>query len=159
GQRDVRIRSLQPGDAPRVEEGGTSDRPRYRVTAVLTAGDVLQVPGGNYTRRDTAGLKDYLERLAADGPARLTAEKGRYGLTEKEFDSVFKELARPLAMPTEGVGLAKFVDQVKGRAKLPLAIDPAAERALKQSAALKDDLQSLTLGTSLAVALRSADLV
>lgn len=159
GQREVRIRSIQPGDAPRVEEGGTSDHPRYRVTALLTAGDVLQVPGGSFTRRDSAGLKDYFERLAADGPSRLTAQKGRFGLTEKEFDSVFQELSRPLAVPTEGVPLAKFIDQVKGRAKLPLAIDPAAEGALHKSAALKDDLQSLTLGTSLAIALRSADLV
>ena len=67
GIKQVQIRGLRPGDAPRVENTGTAERPAYHVVGVLTSRDQLQLPGGTFTMADRAKLKDFFARLSADG--------------------------------------------------------------------------------------------
>lgn len=159
GYQNVSMRSARPSDEPGVAESGTKERPRYRVTAMLTRRDELVLPGGRFTRGQRNQIKDYLESLAADGPTRMNAQKGSFGLTKEEFEKVHADLSLPLTGATKDEKLAKFVDQVSRASKVKLHVDPAAQKVIDKSAPIADEAESLTTGTATALLLAREDLV
>ena len=159
GYRNVSMRSARAGDEPAVVESGTKERPRYRVTAMLTRRDELVLPGGRFTRAQRNQIKDYLERLADDGPARMNAQKGSFGLTKEEFDKVHADLSRPIAASTKDQKLAKSIEQVSRACKLRLQIDPEAQKVIDKAAPVADEVETLTIGTATALLLAREDLV
>src|SRR5688572_19511309 len=52
GIENVRIRNATLGDAPKVSNRGTEERPSYEVVGVITARDQLQLPGSMFSRAD-----------------------------------------------------------------------------------------------------------
>ncbi len=159
GYQNVSMRSARPADEPSVAESGTKDRPRYRVTAMLTRRDELVLPGGRFTRGQRNQIKDYFDRLAADGPNRMNAQKGSFGLTKEEFDKVHADLSLPLTAATKDEKLAKFVDQVSRASKVKVHIDPEAQRVIDKGAPIADEAEALTTGTATALLLAREGLV
>ncbi|MEX2315695.1 MAG: hypothetical protein WD669_00990 [Pirellulales bacterium] len=159
GVENVRIRSVQTGDAPAVTNQGTAERPRYHVVGILTAREQLRLPGGTFGRGDTKRLKDYFDRLTADGNERLTAPEVHFGLTEKELSAVLADLAQPVDFETKGQPPRSVVERLQARFKHQIAIDAATDRTLREAKPVADELQRLSSGTGLAIMLRTYGLV
>lgn len=154
GIENVRIRGAQSGDEVRVEQRGNSKRPSYYVLGVLTARDQLRLPGGTFGRRDTAKLKDYFDRLTADGPESLTAPRGRFGLTDKELEAVFAELTQPIDFETRGLTPRAILDRLQAKLTIKFAIDTEAGRALAEAKPFEDELKGVSAGTGVTMLLR-----
>src|SRR5690606_6552777 len=112
------MRSARAGDQPNAEDVGTETRAPYRGTALLTRRGELVVPGGRYTRSQSAQLKQYFETLAADGPQRMNARRGSFGLTKEEFEKVHADLSLPLAVSTKDEKLGKIIDRASRASKV-----------------------------------------
>ena len=158
GIDNVRIRGAQPGDQPRVENLGTSERPRYRVAGILTSRNQLLLPGGTFSPGDRSPLKDYFERLAADGGEALTAPRGMFGLTEKETVAVFADLAQPIDFETKRQSPRAIIDRLQTKFASIVAVDTAADRALREAEPAIDEIRGLAAGTGLAMMLRNRGL-
>jgi hypothetical protein len=159
GIDNVRVRGAQAGDQPRVENRGTDERPRYYVAGMLTARNQLVLPGGTFSRTDAGRLKDYFERLAAEGGESLTAPRGLFGLTEKEIDAVFADLAQPIEFETKGQSPREVIERLQNRFALKVVVDSDAKRVLREVANVADELNGLSAGTGLAMMLRNCGLV
>lgn len=159
GITDVRIRGRQPGDELKATNRGSAAEPRYRVLGLLTSGNRLQLPGGSFSRSDRAALRDYFDRLAADGAESLTAARGRFGLTLNELETVTTELAQPIDFETIGQPPLTIVERLRVKIGTPIALDPNAEETLRAAKPMADELQGLTAGTGLAMLLRRDGLV
>ncbi|HEY3391789.1 MAG TPA: hypothetical protein VGK58_03725 [Lacipirellulaceae bacterium] len=158
GIDNVQIRGIRSGDEPRVENRGTAERPRYHVVGILTSRHQLQLPGGTFSRGDRAKLKDYFERLTADGAESLTAPRGRFGLAEKEMTAVLADLAQPIEFPTKGQPARDVMERMQAKFKARLALDAKAAQALRDTEPCPDELKGLTAGTGLAILLRTSGL-
>ena len=159
GINNVRIRGAQPADQPRVDKQGTAERPSYRVLGLVTLRNELKLPGGTFSRGDRARLKDYFDRLGADGAESLTASRGMFGLTEKEIAAVFADLTQPINFPTKGQAPGAVVDRLQENFMCKVAVDGDADRVLQDATPITDELEGITAGTGAAMLLRSRGLV
>ncbi len=159
GIEQVRIRGIQAGDEPGVENRGTPQRPGYHVVGIITSRDQLRLPGAVFSRGDRAKLKDFFDRLAADGAESLTAPRGRFGLTEKELTTVFADLSQSIDFETKGQQPRAVLDRLQTKLALKFAVDAEAERMLRDSSPIGDELKGVATGTGLAMALRNYGLV
>jgi hypothetical protein len=150
GVTSVRVRGANPGDKPELIELGTPERPMHKLVALLTRDGKLAVPGATFTERDGRRLAEYIERLRADGAAATTAERGRFGLTRKEFELVYDELSKPLGEVDPEQSLLRLVNAQRGEA--PWSIDAEARAPLTAATAGADaaKLARLARGTALA---------
>jgi hypothetical protein len=158
GVDHVRVRSASRGEQPAAMNRGTDASPRYHVLGILTVRQQLLLPGGTFGRNDRAKLKDYFDRLAADGVEGVAAPRGRFGLTERQVERVLADLSQPLTFRTVGLTLQQVVDQLDRRLAHEIAVDIRAEQTLRDAAPMNDELGTLTAGTALAIALRNEGL-
>lgn len=158
GIRNVRIRGAEPADAPAVRNRGTPQQPRYHVLGILSTREQLHLPGGTFGRGDLNRLKDYFDRLAADGGERLTAPQTLFGLTEQEIAAVLTDLTQPVGIETKGQAPRAVLDQLQSNLKSRFAIDPAADRFLQNAKPTTDELRNLSAGTAVAILLRAQGL-
>jgi hypothetical protein len=159
GIEHVTIRGIQPDDAPRVTNTGSAQKPDYHVIGVITLHDQLRLPGGTFSRGDRAKLKDYFDRLSADGAESLTASHGRFGLTEKELTATFADLSQPIDFETKDQPPRAVLDQLQKRRGLKLQLEDAVAQELSNAKPMSDELKGLTSGTALAMLLRPCGLV
>lgn len=157
GITSVRVRGAKPGDKAEIEEVDAGRGKVYRVIGVLNRSDKLVLPGATFTLRDTAKLKDYLNHVLADGKEAVTAERGQYGLTKKQFEQVFTALGRPVDFETKDQSLAALAEQVSKRTKMSVEVD-AGLRPTFRRLSCRDDLRTLSLGCGLAIALKAEGL-
>ncbi|MGD9633812.1 MAG: hypothetical protein AB7G28_05610 [Pirellulales bacterium] len=158
GVTNVRIRTATGADKPLADNRGTAEEPRFHVVGVLNSRNELQLPGGTFGPSDRQQLSDFFARLSAEGPESLTAERGRFGLTAKEFAALHAELAQPLGLTTKGRTLAKLLDQVQRRFGHRLRPDAAADRLLRAAGPIEEEAGNLTAGTGVAILLNNAGL-
>jgi len=159
GQRDINIRSIRAGEQADIRSTGTAERPRYRIVGVLDASGILTLPGGRFDERSRTKLADYLDRLANDGLEGVTAKKGRYGLTKKQFEAVHSELSKTLGISTNQRLLGELLREVADSIELELRIDPKAQAIIERAEPLTDETKELTTGTAMAMLLRRDGLV
>jgi hypothetical protein len=159
GIENVRIRGMRTGDEPRVDNRGTAERPMYHVVGIITARGQLLLPGGAFSSADRSRIKDYFDRLAADGADSLTAPRGLFGLTESELKTVFADLAQPIDFETKGQPPSALVERLQAKFASKIVFDAGADRVLRNATPLADELRGVAAGTGLAMALRSAGLV
>jgi hypothetical protein len=159
GIEQVRIRGMRGGDEPIVENRGTAQKPSYHILGILTARDQLLMPGGTFSRGDRAKLKDYFDRLAADGAESLTAPRGRFGLTNKELSAALAELSQSIEFETRGQQPRAVLDRLQTKFTLRFAIVGEAERMLREAKPFDDELKGITAGTGAALLLRNYGLV
>jgi hypothetical protein len=155
GIENVRIRSASSADTPVADNRGTSDNPRFHVVGILTADGELQLPGGRFRASDRQELADYFARLSADGPESMTASRGRFGLTEKEFAATHADLAQPVDFATTGQPLRSALDRMQAKFSLQLVPDASADQVIRTATPVADDIRGLTAGTGLAIVLRN----
>ncbi len=159
GADDIRLRSQQPGDEAALSQSGTAERPRYRLVGVLDGRGILTLPGGRFKQRSVSELRDYFDRLAADGNEGVTAPRGAFGLTEKQIAQVHDDLARPVEFSTTGVPLADVLKAVDNATRLAVRMDEAAWQVVREAPPAADEVQSITMGTALALLLLRDSLV
>jgi len=155
GIENVRIRAAGAADKPAVENRGDADHPRFHVVGILLASNELQLPGGRFHASDRQRLTDYFARLSADGAESMTAPRGRFGLTEKEFTAAHADLAQPVDFATKDQPLRSMLDRMQAKFELRLAPDAAAEPIIRTATPVADDVSNLTTGTGLAIVLQS----
>jgi hypothetical protein len=154
---NFRIRSATGADQPSIEELGDNKNPSYRIVGILTAKNMLVVPGGQFSSRDAGGLRTWLEKLSDQGEAGVTERRRAFGLLGKQLSEVHDDLKQPIDFTTRDVMLAEVVEKLKRRLNLPIVIDTASNQAL-QEVKLVDELRGVSSGTALAIMLRSAGL-
>jgi hypothetical protein len=159
GIENVRIRGAKASDVPSIASRGTDQRPSFQVVGILTANNQLRLAGGTFARADRAKIKDYFDRLSADGAESMTAPRGMFGLTGNEIEAVFADLSRPIAIETKGQSPRVVLDRLRAGFASKVVIDPASERALRSADPFPDDLKRVSAGTGLAMLLRAGGLV
>jgi hypothetical protein len=155
----LRLREARPGEEPQVESIGAERQPRYRVTAILDAKNQLLLPGARFTERDQGRLAEYLKTLQEEGIDGVTAQRGIFGLTEQQFTTVFDELSEAVGLSTASKRPREIVDAIADRLSHQLVIDQALVGRLEGAEPLPEELQDISRGTVLAIALRQAGLV
>ncbi len=155
GIEHVQIRGIRWGDEPRLENRGTASQPNYHLVGVITAREQLRLPGGTYSRGDRAMLKDYFERLSADGAEAMTAPHGRFGLTEKEINTVFADLTPAIDFETKGQPPRAILDRLQAKLSGKTQVDGAANQVVESASPFADDLKRVSRGTGLAIVLRN----
>ncbi|MEM6798266.1 MAG: hypothetical protein AAF589_02015 [Planctomycetota bacterium] len=158
GVTTTRIRGAQAGDKPDIETIDGRAGTIYRVTGVLNSRGQLRLPGGSFTRRDRVELRDYFDRLKADGAEAMTAPTGTFGLTKKQFQQVFGELSQPATPRAEALTTAALVERLRPRLASPIVIQGRAAAALQSEGAVDTRVGELTIGTALAISLRQQGL-
>ncbi len=167
GIRNVRIRAAEEPGQPKIDIQGTAESPIYIVTGIVLSRDELQLPGVRFRRSEAGRLAQWLDDLAAHGPADKREKKGAFGLSAAEMEHVRKDLATPVGFRTQGIARQDVVRKIADRLKLPLRLeagDDHRNHASHGAAAVpalgdnkvEDQLSGLSCGTALACALRPA---
>jgi hypothetical protein len=159
GFSEVRIRQARPGDRVEIRQRGSEDRPSYQVTGLLTAGNTLAVPGGQFQMHDKAGLKAWLDKVREGGEKRLQEKEGAFGLTPTQLVDVHEALSPPVTFSTKGERGFDVLRRVAGGLSLSFLSDPAVRRAMAGDDLIADELQGLSSGTVIAAVLRPLGLV
>jgi hypothetical protein len=160
GASGIRIRAAKPGDDGAIVTSGTAKAPIYKVTGVLTSGSVLRLPGGQFRLQDKARIAAWIRKLQEGGEDALTATTGVFGLTSKQLVAMHEGLAPRVSSSTKGKRTGEVVRQiVSGLSKVEVAIDPSAEKALREEETTPDELAGVSSGTALAAAIRPLGLV
>jgi hypothetical protein len=113
------------------------------------------LPGGTFHASDRQKLADYFQRLAADGPESMTAPRGRFGLTEREFTAARADLAQPIDFTTKGLPLRTVLDRMQAKFALRIAPNAAASAIIRTAPPVVDESRDLSAGTGLAIVLHS----
>lgn len=158
GVNGVRVRGINPGDQPRVEELGTPDRPLPKVLGILTRDGVLMLPRARFRLRDRAKLSEYLARLEGEGAAGVTTDRGNFGLTLAQFETVFVALGEPIGPIDQNAPLLSVAEQAAAAAQMPLNVEARARAALL-ARPTTTKVAPLSRGTALAILLRAEGLV
>jgi hypothetical protein len=159
GMEHVTIHGIQPGEEPRTTNAGSPQRPTYHMLGIITSHDQLRLPGGTFSHGDRAKLRDYFDRLSADGAESLTAPRGRFGLTEKELTATLTDLTQSVDFETKGKPPNAVIAQLQKKLASKFEIDPAAISLLQDAKPVADELKGVSAGTALAMILRSCGLV
>lgn len=159
GANDVRLRSHQPGDEPVLSTTGSAERPRYKLLGVLDARGTLTLPGGKFNQRSAGKIRDYFNRLAADGTEGVLAERGMFGLTQKQTSLVHDDLAQQVEFFTKSLTLPDVLQAIDKATVLDLRMDDNAWKVARNAAPVADEVETLTIGTALALLLKRDGLV
>jgi hypothetical protein len=155
--RAVRIREGKAGDGVQIESVGEPPR-LYRVTGALTRNNTLKVVGGSFALGDKAKLATWLAKVREGGQEALFEKPGPLGVTERQMTAARKQLSVRVSFSTKGEDAAALVERLLTELEQPPTLTAAARGSLAQSDKFPDELRGLTVGTSLAAALRPAGL-
>jgi len=151
----VRLRSIRAGDRPQLEPESLGGSTRFRLLAVLNRANELVLPKGRFRISDRQALRKYLQQLPAQA-AYNADDRGRFGLTEKQFRQVYTELSQPVGFVTVGKTAGELLARLEKNLSIPVI--GAAKTGLRNGNPLQAELQALSAGTGLAIALRQAGL-
>lgn len=157
GVTDFRIRAQTAGDQIGIETRGTQAAPLYAVTGMLTSGGEIVVPGGRFRPEQLGQFLQWLQELAAHGPAEQRPATVAFGLTAEQLDFARKELSQQVGFATAGLGRGEVVRRIAGQLPSPLKIEPSQLQAM-DAEKMGEDLSGLACGTSLAYIARCAGL-
>jgi hypothetical protein len=152
----IRVRSARVGERPAIQQRGSTDRPTFHVTAVLTARNELKVPDRIFRLEDMQSLSRWLDDLQST-PHRDEA-RGAFGLAEQELVNLRKDLAATFPNSTVDRPTRGVLDELLLAVTLPIVIDPNARKLLSDAPVVQDEFQGLAQGSALAAALRPAGL-
>ena len=152
------ISQRRGGAKAAIDEKETGDQITIRVQGFIDR-DRLVLPGGKFRLRQTAEIRDLLQKFRDDGGEVTLSEKKAFGLTAKQLVWVHAKLAQPVEFSTRGKPAAEVVRQLSEQSGLEVVKDEAVRRALASGETIRDELQGLSTGTALAAALRPLGLV
>ncbi|MEX2114755.1 MAG: hypothetical protein WD845_16300 [Pirellulales bacterium] len=154
GISGLQIRSASTGDKPGITKQGASG---YRVVGVLSADNVLVLPGGTFRVTDIGRLRQWLDKLRDGGAEGVTQQRSAFGLLPTQLQQVTDDLKRPVTAATQGMPASVAVGQIAATLGFPMLLDPQ-DRAALESVEIADELRGLSAGTALAILLRPAGL-
>lgn len=158
GADRVKIASVRRPEEAAIEELQTGRTVVIKVNGVIQGGR-LSLPGAQFSQSDVARIRDYVQKLRADGSKVALAEKKAFGLTSEQLVGLSEELSQPIEKSTKDVSASEFVRGVLRQIGKATRVPDSAWQALDESGKLQDELQGLSAGTALAAALRPAGLV
>lgn len=158
GISGLQIRSAGPRDDAAVTKQGSEAAPQYHVVGILSADNVLELPGGKFKLSDTARLRKWLDNLRELGTEGVTQQRSAFGLIPRQLQEITADLKRPVTFSTKDTRAADAVGRLGGQLRFPLLVDDAAHRALAE-VKIGEELRGLSAGTVLAIVLRPAGLV
>jgi hypothetical protein len=85
-------------------------------------------------------------------------ERGMFGLTRPHFEQLYADLSVVVTESTKGAPPQLVFDTLSRGLSVPLSVDASAKGALARAQPLAVELKEMTLGTSAALALRTAGL-
>jgi len=153
----VRIRGANGGDEPSVTPSGEGESQRFKLVGILNRRDQLELPGGKFGVGDRAKLQAYFESLP-ERAANQGVERGIFNLTKQQFEQVYDDLSTPVTTSTKGMAPEAIVAALKEGLTIPLEIDASARGALRTAKPLNGELQGMSTGSAIAIALRPAEL-
>jgi len=152
----VRMRSIRPADQPKITELQVGGSTRYQVLAILSRQDELLLPNQRFKARHRGALKAYFEQLPLEAQHNA-APRGRFDLTEKQFRTLFADLSRPVNFSTTGLTAREMLSRLEKTFTVPVM--RGRHIAPPLSLPVRGELQGISTGTALAIALREHRLV
>jgi hypothetical protein len=155
GIERVQIRSMHGEEKPSTKM--SDDGTRVDVLAVLTGREELIFADRRFRVGQTSDLRTYLETL----PEQIVEAgivRGPFRLTEQEFNTVMTELGKPLSASTVGKTSGELLAAAETIVRLPIEEHAAARAILQASKPIAAELNKLSIGTALAIALRRDNL-
>ncbi|MGI9428111.1 MAG: hypothetical protein ACR2NM_05595 [Bythopirellula sp.] len=150
----VRLRGVRGDEQPKLEPRQVGSSTRYRLLAILNRSNELVLPKRRFRYSERAALQKYLKQLPAQA-AYHAQQRGRFGLTEKQFRQVYAELSQPIGFSTLGKTPAEIITRTAKTMASPLQ---RAGTTLRNGTPLTIELRSFSTGTALAYVLRTAGL-
>jgi len=158
GIAGLQIHPAGAGDEMGISQRGSQAAPEYKVVGILSADNVLHLPGGKFKIGETGRLKKWLDNLGDGGADAVTAQRLAFGFTQRQLDEVKGDLKKPVGFSTKEIPSGQAVAKIGRALKHSLQIDDAAKRALA-GVQVSEALDDLSSGTALAVILRPCGLV
>ena len=144
---------------PSFEEYGSGSRKTLAVVGIVKQG-TIHLPGGKFSIRQTAAIRNHLKKLRDDGGEVTVAEKVAFGLTAKQLLSVHDRLGVPVDSSTLNRNAGELANSILKKTGYPISIDRSTEQIISRAQSSTDiELEGFTLGTSLALTLRQIGLV
>lgn len=157
GADGIRIYEAQGGEEPTIEQAGTDAEPVYRVLGILTARDVLILPGGKFSARDRGRLQEWISRLREQGP--MESAGAPFGLSARQLEAVRADLGQAVRSATRDQSAEEVVAALASRLQHDLQLEAEDRALLADAPPCADEFQGLAVGTALAAVLRNAGLV
>lgn len=150
----IRIRGARATDEASVKNIGTTARPIYHVTGVISADNKLYLEGGVFRLGQKAPLTAWVRKLKLDGIEALTTQTSAFGLTDQQLLKLHAQLSRKVTFTTLGLNSGDAVRQVARQLELRVTLVGDARASLDSKQEVLDELQGLSSGTALAALLR-----
>jgi len=119
GLGSVRLRDVRSGERPKLDTKKQGNNTRYHLLAILNQRNELVLPGRRFQVGDRHALQKYLEQLPAQA-AYNAEERGRFGLTEKQFRLVYAELSQPVGFSTVAKPASEVLARLEKSITLPV---------------------------------------
>lgn len=156
GLGSVRLRDVRSGDRPKVDEKKLGRGTRYQVLSILNRRGELVLPERRFRTSDRKALQKYFDELPARA-AYNAEDRGRFGLTEKQFRQIYAELSQTIGFSTKGKSTREILSRLKKTLTVPII--GSSKAASRNGNPLASELQELSAGTGLAIALRHEGLM
>jgi hypothetical protein len=157
GADRVTSKTGKPG-TPTVEETQTSGAVLIKVTGFVMGGQ-LKLPGGSFSIRDAAAIRDLLKRLRDDGAKVALAEKKAFGMTSEQLVELHQQLAETVDFSTAGKRAGDVVAKLIAKSGLRFTLDDSARVAINGNETVAEELEGISVGTALATVVRPLGLV
>lgn len=143
---------------PEIEETKLSSTSLVTITGMIS-GEKLYLPGGSFSIRDKARIRELIQRIRDDGARVALAEKKAFGLTSEQLVELHQAMRKPLNFDTRSANSAEVVQKISRLIGRRLELDATARTALAGSESVSEELNGVSSGTALAVVLRPLGLV
>ena len=154
----VSIRSRKSGDATGIENIGTSQVPRYRVTAFLRNDKLVLPPGDRFGKRDLRQLRSWIEKFQNDITAQASP-KGPFGLSSQQLNLLREQMAVPVRQKTAGQLPKRILTAILRNRPPAVELATGSRRELEaRDVVLTNELEGVATGTALAALLRPVGL-
>lgn len=149
-------RQALTGDKPEVKEQKLGRLRQVTVVAVLDRNGRILCNDRAFTLAEADKLAEWIRELKTYGAQGAPQGKPLFGLDDRQFAGVMKELSVPVTVDADGMTLEAVLAKLPLPKKHPLRMTPEAERAVRQfdsDKKLRTDAQGLSVGTVLAAVL------
>ncbi|RLT01798.1 MAG: hypothetical protein DWI21_18100 [Planctomycetota bacterium] len=162
GQRlqklDIQFQTRQAiaGDKAEVKEKQLGRLRRVTVVAVLDRNGKIVCHDRAFTLAEADKLAEWIRELKTYGAQGAPQGKPLFGLDDRQFVGVMRELSVSVEIDTEGLSLEAALAKLPLPEKHPLRMTPEAQRAARNLDAdkkLRTDARGLSVGTALAATL------
>lgn len=144
------------GDKPEVKEQKLGRLRRVTVVAVLDRNGKILCSDRAFTLAEADKLAEWIRELKTYGAQGAPHGKPLFGLDERQFTGVMRELSAPVTAEATGLTLEAALAKLPLPEKHPLRITPEAQRAastIDSAKRLRTDARGLSVGIALAATL------